>query len=134
MRLCVLRLSEFLSLERHFDRQTILRKREGSILDSILWGHHRPPANHSRILYQQKKTGNYYFRITTPLSHKTSGSVVLILVLIKFFTSTYLYFVVKWCNKTKISSLASSFPGHEWTPLPNGMNVLGLGATCHILR
>lgn len=46
-------------------------------------------------------------------------------------SSTYLYFVVRWCKKTKISSLANSFPGHEWVPLPNGIYVLGFGATCH---
>jgi len=27
-------------------------------------------------------------------------------------------------------SLASSFPGQECTPLPNGVKVLGFGATC----
>ena len=31
---------------------------------------------------------------------------------------------------TSISSLASSFPGHACTPLPNGVKVLGRGATC----
>lgn len=45
----------------------------------------------------------------------------------------YLYFVVRWCRSTKISSLANSFPGHEWTPFPNGINVLGFGATCPII-
>lgn len=29
----------------------------------------------------------------------------------------------------EISSLANSLPGQEWIPLPNGMNVLGFGAT-----
>ena len=37
-------------LEGDFDGQTILGKREGSILDSILWGHHRIPAKCSTIL------------------------------------------------------------------------------------
>jgi hypothetical protein len=41
----------------------------------------------------------------------------------------HLYLVTRWWKSTSISSLASSFPGHEWVPLPNGMNVLGLGAT-----
>ena len=36
-------------------------------------------------------------------------------------TTDHLYFVVRWCKKTKISSLANSFPGHAWVPLPNGM-------------
>jgi hypothetical protein len=38
--------------------------------------------------------------------------------------------VARWWQKTSISSLASSLPGHEWVPLPKGMKVLGLGATC----
>jgi hypothetical protein len=33
---------------------------------------------------------------------------------------------------TSISSLASSLPGHACTPLPNGVKVLGRGATCVI--
>ncbi|MFS7888295.1 hypothetical protein Hanom_Chr00s000001g01593261 [Helianthus anomalus] len=33
---------------------------------------------------------------------------------------------------TSISSFASSFPGHEWTPFPNGINVLGFGATSNM--
>lgn len=42
----------------------------------------------------------------------------------------HLYLVARWWQRTSISSLASSLPGHEWVPFPNGMNVLGLGATC----
>lgn len=48
--------------------------------------------------------------------------------------STNLYFVVRWCTRTNISSLANSFPGHAWVPLPNGMYVLGFGATCSIIQ
>lgn len=43
----------------------------------------------------------------------------------------HLYLVARWWKSTSISSLASSLPGHEWVPFPNGMNVLGLGATCN---
>ena len=32
----------------------------------------------------------------------------------------------------EISSLANSLPGHEWIPLPNGMNVFGFGATWNL--
>lgn len=42
----------------------------------------------------------------------------------------YLYLVVRWWNRTRTSSLASSFPGQEWFPFPNGMKVFGFGATC----
>ena len=37
--------------------------------------------------------------------------------------------MVRWCRRMSISSLASSLPGHEWVPLPNGIYVFGRGAT-----
>lgn len=52
-------------------------------------------------------------------------------LVIKF---TNLYFVVRWCRRTKISNLANSFPGHMWIPLPNGIKVLGFGAACKSLN
>lgn len=51
-------------------------------------------------------------------------------VILAIFFQQYLNLVTKWWIITSISSLASSFPGQEWTPLPNGINVLGFGATC----
>lgn len=47
---------------------------------------------------------------------------------------TNLYFVVRWCRRTKISNLANSFPGHMWIPLPNGIKVLGFGAAWQIIK
>lgn len=41
----------------------------------------------------------------------------------------YLNLLTRWWIKIRISSLASSFPGQEWAPVPNGRNVLGFGAT-----
>lgn len=40
-----------------------------------------------------------------------------------------LNFVTKWWISMSISSLASSLPGHECAPLPNGIKVLGFGGT-----
>lgn len=42
----------------------------------------------------------------------------------------YLNLVTRWWIKISISSLAISFPAQAWTPFPNGMKVLGLGAVC----
>lgn len=42
---------------------------------------------------------------------------------------SYLNLVTRWWTKISISNLASSFPGQACTPLPNGTNVFGFGAT-----
>ena len=42
----------------------------------------------------------------------------------------HVYLVTRWWMRTRASALASSCPGQEWLPFPNGKKVFGLGATC----
>lgn len=44
----------------------------------------------------------------------------------------YLNLVTKWWMKMSMFNLASSFPGQECTPFPNGIKVFGFGGTCMI--
>lgn len=42
-----------------------------------------------------------------------------------WFDLRYLNLLTRWWIKMSVCSLATSFPGHVWSPLPNGMYVLG---------
>ncbi|KAL4571085.1 hypothetical protein LXL04_017835 [Taraxacum kok-saghyz] len=54
--------------------------------------------------------------------HKTTISILRMEMLCK--VNTCLSVVVKWWRRMNISSLASSLPGHEWEPFPNGIYML----------